>query len=85
MSRLRAFLAFLWDFIIGDDPVIAVFVVVALGITAAVAAAGVAAWWVMPVAVIVALALSVWRATDADTAAPPRREPEPVEPTVHQH
>jgi hypothetical protein len=63
MSRLRAFAAFLYDFIVGDDPVIAAVVVAALGVTALIAAGGVAAWWVMPVAVVSVLAISVQRAT----------------------
>jgi hypothetical protein len=70
MSRVRGFFAFLWDFIVGDDPVIAVVVVVALGVTAAVAGAGVAAWWIMPAAVILVLAVSVWRAADASDRQP---------------
>ncbi|HLJ02975.1 MAG TPA: hypothetical protein VKT31_06015 [Solirubrobacteraceae bacterium] len=52
----------IWEFVAGDDWVAAVGVVVALGITALIAAAGAAAWWVMPVAAIGLLALSVRRA-----------------------
>ena len=62
MSHLRAFLAFLYDFVVGDDPVIAIVVVVALGVTALVASAGAAAWWVLPVAVLAVLGASVARA-----------------------
>jgi hypothetical protein len=69
MRRLRAFGAFLYDFVIGDDPMIAAVVVVALGLTALIASGGFAAWWVMPVAVVGALAGSVLRATRA--AGPP--------------
>ena len=69
MSRLRAFPAFLYDFIVGDDPLIAAIVVVALGITAVLAAAGIAAWWVMPVGVVAVLAYSLQRAT-ADRVGP---------------
>jgi len=61
MSRVRSFLQFLWDFVVGDDWRIAVGVAVALGLTALIAAAGVAAWWVMPVAVALLLAASVER------------------------
>jgi hypothetical protein len=50
-----------WDFIVGDDWRNALAVVVALGITAILADAGVAAWWVMPVAVPLLLWLSVRR------------------------
>jgi hypothetical protein len=52
-----------WDFVVGDDWVTAIGVVAALGLTALLAGAGGAAWWVMPAAVIVLLALSVRRAT----------------------
>lgn len=51
-----------WDFVVGDDWVVALGVVVALGATAALAGAGVTAWWVMPVAVLGLLALSIRRA-----------------------
>jgi hypothetical protein len=61
MSRLRAFGRFAYDFVIGDDPVIAAVVVVALGATALIAAADVAAWWVPVLAVLGALARSVTR------------------------
>jgi hypothetical protein len=61
VSRLRAFGAFLYDFLIGDDPAIAAAVVVALGLTAAIAGAGIAAWWILPVAVAAVLAVSVLR------------------------
>lgn len=67
MSRLAAFVRFLWDFVVGDDWRIAAAVAVALGVTALVAGTSVAAWWVLPVAVAAVLALSVWH------AAAPRR------------
>jgi hypothetical protein len=51
-----------WDFVVGDDWVTAVGVVAALGLTALIAAAGGAAWWVMPAAVIALFGLSVRRA-----------------------
>jgi hypothetical protein len=53
------------DFVVGDDWVTAVGVVVALAATAVIAAAGVAAWWVMPVAVVTLLWLSLRRARSA--------------------
>jgi hypothetical protein len=59
MNRMRRAAAWLWDFVVGDDPVTAAGVVVALGLTALISAAGVAAWWVMPVAVVALLARSV--------------------------
>jgi hypothetical protein len=51
-----------WEFVVGDDPVIALGVVVALGATALIASAGAPAWWVMPLAVLFLLALSLHRA-----------------------
>jgi hypothetical protein len=62
MSAVAAFLRGVWDFIVGDDWPTALGVVVALGITALVAQAGGSAWWVMPVAVLGLLALSIGRA-----------------------
>jgi hypothetical protein len=62
VRRLEAFFRFLWDFVVGDDWRIAAGVVVALGITALVAGAAAAAWWILPVAVIALLAASVWHA-----------------------
>ena len=61
MSRLTSFLHFLWDFVVGDDWRIAAGVVVALGITAAIATTDVAAWWILPVVVLMLLFGSVWR------------------------
>lgn len=60
MSRITAFGRFWWEFIVGDDWVAAVGVVIGLGLTALLAA-----WWVLPVAVAVVLTLSVARATRA--------------------
>ncbi len=61
MSALEAFAGAVWNFVVGDDWRTAVGVVVALGITAAVAAASIAAWWIMPPAVLALLAISVRR------------------------
>lgn len=62
MSRLEAFALGVWDFVVGDDWRTALGVVAALGLTALIAAAGSAAWWTMPLAVLVLLALSIRRA-----------------------
>jgi hypothetical protein len=62
MTRVRALAQFLWDFVIGDDWRIAAGVVVALGVTALVANTSLAAWWIMPVAVLALLGASVWHA-----------------------
>ncbi len=59
MTRLKAFVRFVWDFVIGDDWRIAAVVAIALGVTALVAGAGVSAWWILPLAVVTVLGTSV--------------------------
>ena len=63
MNRIRAFGAFWWDFIVGDDWRIAAGVVLALAATAGLAAAGLAAWWLLPLVVAMLLVVSLRRAT----------------------
>jgi hypothetical protein len=58
IARVRAFGRFLYDFIFGDDPAIAIAVVLALGLTSLSGA-----WWVLPPAVIGVLTWSLLRAT----------------------
>ena len=62
MKPLKAFGRFWWDFVIGDDWLVAVLVAIAIGATAALAHSGVNAWWLMPVAVLLVLWLSLRRA-----------------------
>ena len=62
MNALVRLAAGIWDFLVGDDWITAIGVVAAIGITALVAAAGGAAWWVMPVAIVALLATSLRRA-----------------------
>lgn len=61
MRRLRAFGRFWWNFVVGDDWRAAAGIVIAIGATAVVAAGGIDAWWLMPLAVAVILALSLRR------------------------
>jgi hypothetical protein len=63
MSRLEAAARAVWDFVVGDDWRVAAGVVAALGVTAVVAGSAVAAWWILPLAALVMLGLSVWRAS----------------------
>jgi hypothetical protein len=58
MSRIAAFGRFWWDFVVGDDWVAAAGVVVGLALTAALSA-----WWVLPFAVALVLALTLLRAS----------------------
>jgi len=61
--RLRAFAAFWYDFIIGDDWRVAVGVVIAFTATYAVSRTSIPSWWLIPAAVAVLLPMSLWRAT----------------------
>ncbi len=61
-ARLRGFLAFWYDFVIGDDWLVAVGVLAGLAGTYALSQASVPAWWLLPVLVAVLLPVSVRRA-----------------------
>jgi len=61
MKYVRAFGRFWWDFIVGDDWRVALGLAAALGLTWVLAHNGVNAWWLLPVAVVLLLAGSVWR------------------------
>ena len=63
--RLKAFFAFWYDFVFGDDWRVAAGVATALVVTWLLSRAGGSAWWVMPVAFAVLLPLSLWRAVRA--------------------
>ncbi len=63
MRRVVAFARFWWDFVVGDDWRTSAEIVVAIAATAAIAAAGVSAWWVLPPAVLAVLYASLRRAT----------------------
>ncbi len=62
MSRLESFPAGVWEFIVGDDWRTALGVVLALALTALIATTTIAAWWIMPPAMIGLLAMSIRRA-----------------------
>ena len=63
--RIIAFGRFWWDFVVGDDWLSAAGVIVAIGVTAAVARSSISAWWVMPLAVTLVLYASIRRAIRA--------------------
>ena len=63
MTRVQGFLLAVWEFVVGDDWRTAIGVALALALTAIVAAIGISAWWVMPIAVLGLLTLSIRRAT----------------------
>jgi hypothetical protein len=63
VSALRRFGAFWWDFVVGDDWVVAAGVVLGLACVALLDRAGIVSWWLLPVVVAGLLALSLRRAT----------------------
>lgn len=62
MRLLEAALRGAWEFVAGDDWRTAVGVVATLALTALIVQVGIAAWWIVPVGVVVLLALSICRA-----------------------
>jgi len=60
--RLHGFAEFWWDFIVGDDWSLAMGVVIAIIATGLLAHHGLNAWWLLPIAVLTLLALSLGRA-----------------------
>ena len=67
MSYVRAFGRFWWDFIVGDDWVVAAAVGLGLVLTGILTGLGVDAWWLLPLVVALALAGSLRRATRVRT------------------
>lgn len=82
-ARLRAFGAFWYEFVIGDDWVVAVGVVAGLLGTWGVHAAGVAAWWLLPLVLVVLLPVSLARAVSGSLL--PRRRRGPRRPPASPH
>ena len=62
-ARIRAFAAFWYDFVIGDDWLVAAGVVVSLALTYALSRTAIPAWWLVPLFLLLLLPLSLWRAT----------------------
>ena len=68
MNRIKAFGAFWYDFVIGDDWHVAALVVAGLALTAVLThVVGVNAWWLLPLVVVAALGWSLHRATRSRT------------------
>jgi hypothetical protein len=78
MTRLRAFGAFWYDFVIGDDWLVAAGVIAGLAGTYGLHRAGVTAWWLLPLVLAVLLPLSLRRAISGPLL--PRRRPAPRTP-----
>lgn len=63
MRALRSVARFWYEFIVGDDPLIALGILASLAGTAILAHFNVPAWWLLPVSALALLALSLTRAT----------------------
>ncbi len=63
MKHLRSFARFWWNFIVGDDWRVAAGLAVGLVLTWYVTDRGTDAWWLLPIAVVLLLADSLWRST----------------------
>ena len=60
-ARIIALLRFCYDFVVGDDWRAAIGLALAIGAAAAIVAAGVNDWWLIPIGVAFVLALSLRR------------------------
>jgi hypothetical protein len=83
IAKLRAFGAFWYDFVIGDDWLVAVGVVLGLGGTYGLHRAGVTAWWLLPVVLLVLLPVSLARAASGSLL--PRRRRARRSPPASPH
>jgi len=63
VTYVRSFGRFCWNFVVGDDWLVAAGVALAIAATALLANDDVDAWWLLPPAVVVVLAVSLLRAT----------------------
>lgn len=64
IGKFRAFGAFWYDFVIGDDWRVAMGVVLAFALTFGLTrSAGASLWWIIPIAVAILLPLSIYRVT----------------------
>jgi hypothetical protein len=56
---IRRGLLAVWDFVVGDDPRLALAAVTAIGLTAVACALGINAWWLAPLVALAALRWSL--------------------------
>jgi hypothetical protein len=65
----RRILAAIWDFVVGEDPRLALAALVAIGLTAVVCALGLSAWWLAPAVALAALRWTLRGARPSATSA----------------
>jgi len=61
MSAIKNFLAFLYDFVVGDDWRMSLAVIVGLAFTAMAVRSGLTPWWLLPLFVVTGLGVSLRR------------------------
>jgi hypothetical protein len=61
LKSIRAVILFFYRFVVGDDPTVAVVMLLSLGVTGALVARGINAWWLVPPAAVAMTAASLWR------------------------
>jgi hypothetical protein len=61
VKYLVSFGRFWWEFVVGDDWIVAAGVAIAFGLTALLTHRDVDAWWLLPLSVALLLTLSLWR------------------------
>jgi hypothetical protein len=61
VKHVRSFVRFWWDFVVGDDPRVAVGLAAALAATWLLEDHGISVWWLLPAAVAVVLTAAVVR------------------------
>ena len=66
---IRRILTAIWDFLVGDDPRLALASLFAIGLTAVVCALGLAGWWLAPAVALVALRWTLRGARPSATKA----------------
>jgi hypothetical protein len=64
-SYVRRFAHFWWEFLVGDNLPLALGAGAAIGLTAVLVDKGFNVWWLLPIAILGALAAAVLRTTDA--------------------
>jgi hypothetical protein len=65
VSYVRRFARFWWSFLVGDNLQLALGAGSAIGLTALLVAKGYNTWWLLPLGILAALAVAVFRTTDA--------------------
>lgn len=67
---IAAVAVFLYQFIVGDDIVVAGVMLLALVATGLLAANGVQAWWLVPILAVVMTGVNLWRTRAAARSMP---------------